>query len=188
MGACIAQVVASRGAIVSLADVNEAGLQKTLASLPGHKKHIYTLVDVRSAAAIDSWIERTVKELGRLDCAANFAGVLAWEHLSKIQDETEANWDFHMNVNGKGVFLCMGAEVRKMTAGGSIVSCTVLFYFSLAETDATNTGECVQCSRPDGLPDHGTLCRQQARRHRHDKDRCKGKPAYQVQLRGSRGH
>jgi arginine metabolism regulation protein II len=121
MGACIAQVVASQGAIVSLADVNERGLQETLNSLPGNKNHIYSLVDVRDAAAIDSWIQRTVKELGRLDGAANFAGVLAWEHLNKIQDETETNWDFHMNVNAKGVFLSLGAEVRNMTSGGSIV-------------------------------------------------------------------
>lgn len=122
MGACIAQVVASRGAIVSLADRNEVGLQKTLKSLPGNKPHIYTVVDVCDVAAINSWMERTIRELGRLDGAANFAGVLAWEQLNKIQDETEANWDFHMNINAKGVFLCLGAEVRQMTSGGSIVS------------------------------------------------------------------
>lgn len=52
---------------------------------------------------------RTVKEFGRLDAAANFAGVLAWEHLNKIQDETEANWGFHVNFNAKGVLLCLGA-------------------------------------------------------------------------------
>ncbi|KAK5050574.1 hypothetical protein LTR84_003856 [Exophiala bonariae] len=121
MGACIAQLVASRGAIVSLSDVNEYGLQNTLKSLPG-KNHIYTLVDVRDAGAIEDWIQRTVKELGRLDGAANFAGVLSWERRNKIQDETEANWDFHMNVNAKGVFLSVGAEVRHMTAGGSIVN------------------------------------------------------------------
>ncbi|KIW16245.1 hypothetical protein PV08_06296 [Exophiala spinifera] len=122
MGACVAQVLASRGAVVSLADLNEVGLRKTLDSLPGDKSHIYTIVDVRDAAAIDSWIQRTVKELGRLDGAANFAGVLAWKHLNKVQDETEANWDFHMDVNAKGVFLSMGAEVRHMTPGGSIVN------------------------------------------------------------------
>ncbi|KEF62033.1 uncharacterized protein A1O9_00005 [Exophiala aquamarina CBS 119918] len=121
MGACIAQLVASRGAIVSLSDVNEHGLQNTLKSLPG-KRHIYTLVDVRNAVAIEEWIQRTVKELGRLDGAANFAGVLSWEHRNKIQDETEVNWDFHMNVNAKGVFLSTGAQVRHMTAGGSIVN------------------------------------------------------------------
>ncbi|KAK6379312.1 hypothetical protein LTS17_006230 [Exophiala oligosperma] len=124
MGACIARLVASRGAILSLADVNEQGLQETLSSLAVNEaaSHIYTLVDVRDATAIERWMDRTVKEFGRLDAAANFAGVLSWERCNKIQDETEANWDFHMNVNAKGMFLCLGSEVRRMKAGGSIVN------------------------------------------------------------------
>lgn len=121
MGRSIAQLVASRGATVSIADLNEAGLKETLSSLPGDK-HIYTVVDVSKADSVDSWIERTVKELGGLDGAANFAGVLAWERLVKIQDTTEDDWDFHMNVNAKGVFLCIRSQLRHMKAGGSIVS------------------------------------------------------------------
>lgn len=121
MGAAIAQLVASRGAVVSIADMNEAGLQKTMASLSG-ERHIYTVVDVRDATSVGQWIERTVKELGGLDGAVNFAGVLAWDRMCKIQDETEDNWDFHMNVNAKGVFLCLQAQLRRINKGGSIVS------------------------------------------------------------------
>lgn len=124
MGACIAQLAARRGAVLSLADRDEQGLQKVVQSLVGSKStsHIYTTFDVRDPKAIESWMQRTVKELGRLDAAANFAGVMAWDRLAKIQDDTEENWDFHLDVNAKGVFLCMGAEARHMTTGGSIVS------------------------------------------------------------------
>lgn len=159
MGASIAQVVASRGAIVSMADLNEEGLKKTLATLQG-TNHIFTVVDVSKAASIENWMDRTVKELGGLDGAANFAGVLAWNELVNIQDTTEANWDFHMNVNAKGCFFALQAELKRMKAGGSIVSWrsdnmsgVVLVWHQL-----TATGMCCQRGWANRLAYHDAVC------------------------------
>ncbi|KND93035.1 Levodione reductase [Tolypocladium ophioglossoides CBS 100239] len=118
MGLATAKLLASRGATLSLADLNEAGLKTAIESLPGDK-HIYTALDVRKSAAVDAWIERTVKEVGQLDGAVNMAGVLTYSR--KVVEETDEGWAFNMDVNSTGVFYCVRAQLRHMKAGASIV-------------------------------------------------------------------
>jgi NAD(P)-dependent dehydrogenase (short-subunit alcohol dehydrogenase family) len=116
----LAKVLASRGAILSLADRDQEGLNDTLKALEG-SKHIATIVDVRSTSEIEAWIDKTVKQLGKLDGAANLAGV----HTGKgkvLAEETDENWDFIFDVNAKGVFKCMRSELNHMAEGGSIVN------------------------------------------------------------------
>lgn len=120
MGLQIAKQLASHGAILSLADLNESGLEAARAGLDGDKdKHIITAVDVRSSASVDAWIKRTVDVLGGIDGAVNFAGVV---RMAKVADESDDGWDYNMNVNAKGVFHCLRAQIRNMKPGGSIVS------------------------------------------------------------------
>ncbi len=60
--------------------------------------------------------------LGGLELAVNNAGVSS---MGKVVDLTEADWDFNMDVNAKGIFLCCQAEVRlflRQGKGGSIVN------------------------------------------------------------------
>jgi NAD(P)-dependent dehydrogenase (short-subunit alcohol dehydrogenase family) len=116
----LAKVLASRGAILSLADRDQEGLNDTLKVLEG-SKHITTVVDVRSTSGVEAWIDKTVKQLGKLDGAANLAGV----HTGKgrvLAEETDENWDFIFDVNAKGVFKCMRSELNHMAEGGSIVN------------------------------------------------------------------
>src|SRR6266700_3402187 len=59
---------------------------------------------------------------GQLD-VRDAAAVLA--RLRDVVDLTEADWDFNMDVNAKGIFLCCQAEVRlflRQDKGGSIVN------------------------------------------------------------------
>ncbi|KIV92895.1 hypothetical protein PV10_04155 [Exophiala mesophila] len=118
MGLQIAKQLASRGAVLSLADLNQAGLESAKDSLVGDK-HIITVVDVTKSASVDAWIERTNQVLGGLDAAVNFAGVV---RTAKVVDESDEGWDFNMNVNAKGVFNCLRAQLRTMKNGGSIVT------------------------------------------------------------------
>ena len=119
MGLAIAKLLAERGARLSLADMNEEGLKKAINSLENSDQHIYTRVDVRESKSVDNWIARTVEKFGRLDGAVNFAGV---GRLSTIANETDEGWDFIMNINAKGVFNCLRAQIKVMGEGGSIVS------------------------------------------------------------------
>lgn len=120
MGFATAQLLAERGAILSLADLNEVNLEKAKMALPYTDRHMATVVDVRESNSVDAWIARTVKELGSLDGAVNMAGVIT--AATPIAEMTDDMWDFNFAVNAKGVFACIRAQVRAMSKGGSIVS------------------------------------------------------------------
>ncbi len=59
--------------------------------------------------------------VGPVALLVNNAGVT---HPEFTLDMTEENWDLHMNVNAKGIFLCSQAAARQMKAhgGGCIVN------------------------------------------------------------------
>jgi NAD(P)-dependent dehydrogenase (short-subunit alcohol dehydrogenase family) len=79
-------------------------------------------VDVRSKPSCIDFIERAVQLYGRLDIAVNNAGVST---MNWAVDLTEDEWDFNMDVNAKGIFLCCQAEVRRFLEqgeGGRIIN------------------------------------------------------------------
>lgn len=131
MGRSIATMLASRGAILSLSDLNAAGLEETLkgfASLLGespntNQRHMTTVLDVRDTAAVTAWIGHTVDKLGRLDGAANFAGVVVEAKKAlRIREAREEDWDLTLGVNAKGVWNCLRAQLGVMQKGASIVN------------------------------------------------------------------
>lgn len=130
MGLATAKLLAERGAAISLADVNEDAMIAAVKSLKDSEKHVYTVVDVRNSEAVNSWIESTVRKLGQLDGAVNMAGVIA--KAVPTTEVTDAAWDFSFAVNTKGVFNCLRAELKAMTAGASIVSVPCVELASIA--------------------------------------------------------
>ena len=78
--------------------------------------------DVSDEADVIAMVDRAVSEFGRLDGAFNNAGI---EMHNKLTDDLSADdWDSVLDVNAKGVFLCMKHEIRAMrrTGGGAIVN------------------------------------------------------------------
>lgn len=129
MGLATAKLLASRGASISLADVNEAGLQSAIKSLDGGQEHMYTAVDVRDGEQVNAWIRSIVDKYGKLDGAVNMAGIIT--KATPVKDLTDADWDFSFAVNTKGVFNCLRAQLNAMQDGGSIVSsCTEILHHS----------------------------------------------------------
>jgi NAD(P)-dependent dehydrogenase (short-subunit alcohol dehydrogenase family) len=121
-----------RGANISISDISEEGLQKAISAITAaavSKKTsntiITTVVDIRNSDQVDNWISKTVKHFGRLDGAANVAGVIGKNYgvhtLTKLSNE---EWDFIQGTNLKGLFYCMRAELRVMADGGSLVNCS----------------------------------------------------------------
>ncbi|KAJ9641013.1 hypothetical protein H2199_005681 [Coniosporium tulheliwenetii] len=85
MGLALSKLLASRGASLSLADVQESALSSALEAVKAESsspsaKFLTCKTDVRDRAQVDTWIKRTVDELGGLHGAANLAGV---RHFSK---------------------------------------------------------------------------------------------------------
>jgi len=120
IGLATAQILASRGAILSLADVNQSKLESALSSLENKEKHIITVVDVRSSSAVNSWLSDTASKLGGLDGLANIAGVCVFN--SPLKDETDENWNFVMDVNAKGTFNTNRAALQHLSTNGAIVN------------------------------------------------------------------
>jgi len=124
IGLATAKLLSSRGAILSLADIQQGALdaaKKAIEESGG--KVLTTVVDVTKGKDVVAWIEKTVKEFGKLDGAANLAGVIGrqtGQYFMKDDDDDE--WDFIMGVNGKGVFNSLRAELKVMTSGASIVN------------------------------------------------------------------
>lgn len=120
MGLATARLLATRGAIISLADTNQAGLLEVIATLSGgSEKHMIHVMDVRQSTTVDSWIEATVKKFGKLDGAVNMAGIIT--PAMPITEMTDESWDFTFDVNARGVFSCLRAQLRAISEGGSIV-------------------------------------------------------------------
>lgn len=117
IGLATAQLLAKKGALLSICDVNEEALEEALTSLEGNG-HMGTLVNVSDATQVDKWVETTVARLGLLSGAANVAGVM---RLGTMTDLSDQDWDHVMNVNGRGVFYAMRAQLANMKDGGSIV-------------------------------------------------------------------
>lgn len=78
--------------------------------------------DVGKSDEVRAAVERTVEALGRLDIAFNNAGV---EQPTKpLVEVTEDDWNLVLDVNLRGVFLCMKHQVPQMLkqGGGVIVN------------------------------------------------------------------
>lgn len=128
IGLATALLLASRGATLSLADLSQSGLesakQKIQSQTPSASVAIFT-VDVRKYEQVESWIASTVEQFGRLDGAANLAGVAPASisgEKGKIENLDAAEWDFIMGVNTTGVMHCMKAQLQKIEKTGSIVN------------------------------------------------------------------
>ncbi|KAK5050513.1 hypothetical protein LTR84_003794 [Exophiala bonariae] len=124
IGLATAKLLGQRGATLSLADINQGQLETVASALSDSGiTAIFTVVDVTKSSDVKSFIEKTMKEFGRLDGAANLAGVIGRNaSTADLRDETDEEWDLIMNVNAKGVFKCMREELKVMKSGASVVN------------------------------------------------------------------
>jgi NAD(P)-dependent dehydrogenase (short-subunit alcohol dehydrogenase family) len=121
------KMLASRGAVVCIADVQEKMLTEAVSIIEtAGGKASSQVVNVRDRKAVESWISSVVKEHGKIDGAVNLAGVVGKQiGVANVEDINDEEWDFIMGVNTTGVLICMSAEIKAMTKagkGGSIVN------------------------------------------------------------------
>ncbi|PSN65845.1 NAD(P)-binding protein [Corynespora cassiicola Philippines] len=126
IGLATAHLLASRGATVCLADVNRDALDKAEKDIkarhPGAEV-LCTPVDVRKPEDVKAWVEKVVSLYEKIDGAANLAGVIGKSiGVSTIADLDIDEWDFIMDVNLRGVMLCLKYELQHLSPGGSIVN------------------------------------------------------------------
>jgi glucose 1-dehydrogenase len=120
IGYAIAERFAAAGAGVCVNYLGYEDDAKALAQrLP---KAIAFKADISKVGEVQAMVDATLKELGSVDVLVNNAGV---EKSMPFLDVDEATWDFMLNVDLKGAFLCTQAGARAMRdsgKGGSIVN------------------------------------------------------------------
>jgi NAD(P)-dependent dehydrogenase (short-subunit alcohol dehydrogenase family) len=84
---------------------------------------LFVKTDVSKASEVDALVQKVVEKFGRLDIAFNNAGIEGvWAPIIR---QTEEDWDRTIDINLKGVWLCLKYEIRQMLkqgGGGAIVN------------------------------------------------------------------
>lgn len=129
IGRSTALLFAQEGARVVVADIDIKGGEETaqLITKAGGQA-IFVKTDVTSAKDVENLVKKAVDTYGRLDCAFNNAGVSKREP-TPTADFTEEEWEWIININLKGVWLCMKYEILQMLkqdSKGAIVNASSL--------------------------------------------------------------
>jgi NAD(P)-dependent dehydrogenase (short-subunit alcohol dehydrogenase family) len=123
IGRAAALAFGREGANVVAADVSEQGNQETarmIEELGG--RALAVKCDVSRNNDVKAALEKTVETFGRLDFAFNNAGIE--QPITPAADLTDEEWDRIVDINLRGVFLCMKHEIPLMLeqGGGAIVN------------------------------------------------------------------
>ena len=123
IGQAAASVFVTHGASVVLADIQEEAGEATAQRIreAGGDAH-FLRTDVTNESEVAALVRETVARHGRLDCAFNNAGIDG--PIGLTAEYATESWDKVVEVNLKGVWLCMKHQIPRMLAqgGGAIVN------------------------------------------------------------------
>ncbi|MBU3568625.1 SDR family oxidoreductase [Priestia aryabhattai] len=126
IGLATAQLFAKEGANVVLVDRNKPTQEAQELVNAGY--HAISIeCDVSIEKDVENMVEKTVETFGKLDYAYNNAGIQS--PITDTADLTEEEYNNVMNINLRGIWLCMKYELRqfsKQETEGAIVNCSSL--------------------------------------------------------------
>jgi NAD(P)-dependent dehydrogenase (short-subunit alcohol dehydrogenase family) len=123
IGRATALAFARAGASVVATGLSEQQVQETAHSIEELGGRALALkCDVARTEDVQSALGKTIESFGRLDFAFNNAGVE--QAITATADLTEEEWDRIVNINLRGVFLCMKYEIPLILeqGGGAIIN------------------------------------------------------------------
>lgn len=123
IGRAAALAFARNGAKVVVADVLQTEGEETVALARAENTDaIFVPTDVSQRAAVEALVATAVDYYGRIDFAFNNAGISGPQAM--LVDYPEEMWDRVIDINLKGVWLCMKYEIQQMLrqGGGVIVN------------------------------------------------------------------
>ncbi|KAL0483319.1 hypothetical protein AKO1_014657 [Acrasis kona] len=102
---------------VAVCDMNEEVGRQTVKELNSQGgEAIFIKVDVTKSEEVQNMVKSVIDKFGRIDYAVNNAGVGG--SLSKTENYSESLFDNIMDINLKGVFLCLKYQLKQMVAQG----------------------------------------------------------------------
>lgn len=113
IGKAIAERLASEGADVVVCDIDKEAAERTAEEIRSKYsvKAIAISADVAKEGDVNSMVEETIKNFGRVDFLINNAGITKDSLLLRMSEE---EWDKVIAVDLKSVFLCTRAVIRHM--------------------------------------------------------------------------
>jgi NAD(P)-dependent dehydrogenase (short-subunit alcohol dehydrogenase family) len=125
IGRATALAFAREGAHILVADVSEESAITTARIVGDQGGDAHAIgCDVAQAAQVAAMVQSVLDRFGRLDCAFNNAGVEGGPPGVQMHEYADDTWDNVLDVNLKGVWLCMKYEIQAMltSGGGAIVN------------------------------------------------------------------
>jgi 3-oxoacyl-[acyl-carrier protein] reductase len=112
IGRAIADELAAAGAVIVLADVNEAKLAETVAEMKaqGIDASAFT-VNVASQESIEAGAKAILEKFGKVEILVNNAGITRDNLMLRMKP---ADWDLVLSINLTGAFLLTKALLSKM--------------------------------------------------------------------------
>jgi len=124
IGRATAELFAAMGARVVAADVDtDRGAAAVAELTDAGREAVFRGADVTDADMVRALVAYAVDTYGRLDCAANCAGVGGGDALT--HEYPDDRWDRIVSTNLRGTWLAMRREIEAMLAqgdGGAIVN------------------------------------------------------------------
>ncbi len=112
IGKAITKALAAEGARVAITDVNPEWAAAVANEITAAGKEAAAFrLDVTNRSQIEAVVAQVVSQWGRIDIWCNNAGVSS---MKPFVDLTEDDWDFNMDINAKGAFLCSQVVARQM--------------------------------------------------------------------------
>ncbi|RIW18249.1 SDR family oxidoreductase [Algoriphagus lacus] len=124
IGRATAELFSAKGASVVVAARRGDELDELVNEIRSRGgKASAVVADMSKSGDVEKMVDHTLQEFGKLDFAVNNAGIEG--EFSPIVDLSEEEWDRVLDINLKGVFLCLKYQAKAMLAakqGGAIVN------------------------------------------------------------------
>lgn len=147
LGGAIAEGFAQFGADVSVVDINPTTAEEVSGSIRSMgRKSISIECDVSNEEQVKSTVEKTIKELGKIDVLAAVAGI---GDRAMAEEMTMNQWDRVIAINLRGVWLFdqeVGKHLISRKASGSIINMA-----SIAGQVGIKTGNANYCASKGGV-------------------------------------
>lgn len=114
IGECCARLLAARGAVEVVADLNKDAAQEVADSVGGHA----VTLDITDPGQLTAGVSEVETRVGRIDIAVLSAGIAQYPHPHPPEDFTMSGWDAIVDVHFRRAYMSDVAVGTPMSRRG----------------------------------------------------------------------